>query len=71
MVIIVGMIINSYYFGWSTLAGLGAMVLISPLMALLTRQLTEVEKAINKIKDERIKVFFIHDNVITIILVNE
>jgi ABC-type multidrug transport system fused ATPase/permease subunit len=51
----VGLAINIYFFGWTVFTGVAAILLLIPLIGILTRQLTKIEKEINEAKDERVK----------------
>ncbi|KAL0489074.1 ATP-binding cassette, subfamily C member [Acrasis kona] len=54
-VVIVAMILNIFYFGWATLAGVGAILIVLPCTAYIAKKLAHTEELINDVKDERVK----------------
>jgi ATP-binding cassette subfamily C (CFTR/MRP) protein 1 len=55
LTVIIAMGLNFIYFRWSTLAGVGAILLLIPPSTYLAHRLAKVEEEINEIKDQRIK----------------
>ncbi len=53
--VLVSMGLNFLYFGWSTLAGVAAVIALVPLSTWLGSKLAAIEESINETKDERVK----------------